>query len=164
MEVVFADAFYFIALYSETDEHHQRALQVGLSNFKKLVTTEYVLIEFADALAGTRHRKNADAIIQLLYTDPAFEVVGANTALLQAGLRLYTSRHDKEWSLTDCISFLVMKQRGITEALTHDHHFMVCSPKLVPSDMRVPNRPDGPERTLHERQKAHSGTDHWQVA
>jgi predicted nucleic acid-binding protein len=123
MEIVFADAFYFIALYSETDEHHQRALQVGQSNFKKIVTTEYVLIEFADAMAGTRHRKNANAMIQLVFTDSAFEVVEANTDLLRAGLRLYTSRLDKEWSLTDCISFVVMTQRGVVHALTHDHHF-----------------------------------------
>jgi uncharacterized protein len=33
------------------------------------------------------------------------------------------SRRDKEWSLTDCISFVVMKERGLTEALTADHHF-----------------------------------------
>jgi hypothetical protein len=37
--------------------------------------------------------------------------------------RLFRDRPDKEWSLVDCLSFVVMTERGITEALTTDHHF-----------------------------------------
>ena len=42
---------------------------------------------------------------------------------MEEGLGLYESRPDKEWSLTDCISFVVMKKEGIVEALTEDRHF-----------------------------------------
>ncbi len=47
----------------------------------------------------------------------------ASIHLLEQGLALYTRRSDKDWSLTDCISFVVMKAEGIEEALTGDHHF-----------------------------------------
>ena len=52
-----------------------------------------------------------------------FEVVGLDPKVQQAGFDLYESRLDKDWSLTDCVSFAVMTQRGLTEALTADHHF-----------------------------------------
>ena len=52
-----------------------------------------------------------------------FEVVGFDPKVQQAGFELYESRLDKDWSLTDCVSFAVMTQRGLTEALTADHHF-----------------------------------------
>jgi predicted nucleic acid-binding protein len=52
-----------------------------------------------------------------------FEVVGFDPKVQQAGFDLYESRLDKDWSLTDCVSFAVMTQRGLTEALTADHHF-----------------------------------------
>ena len=50
-------------------------------------------------------------------------MVWSERSLFEAGLRLYASRRDTEWSLTDCISFVVMKQHNLTEALTADHHF-----------------------------------------
>jgi predicted nucleic acid-binding protein len=55
--------------------------------------------------------------------DPRFTTIPANPQLYDQGLDLYRSRPDKDWSLTDCISFTVMRQRGISEALTGDHHF-----------------------------------------
>jgi len=55
--------------------------------------------------------------------DPAFRVVRATTELIERGKELYRRRPDKEWPLTDCISFVVMQDEGLTEALTGDHHF-----------------------------------------
>ena len=55
--------------------------------------------------------------------DSSAVVVPAETDLFRRGLDLYHNRPDKEWSLTDSISFVVMKDRGLTEALTGDHHF-----------------------------------------
>ena len=55
--------------------------------------------------------------------DPYTEVVPETTDLFKEGLKLYSSRPDKGWSLTDCLSFVVMKERGILDALTSDHHF-----------------------------------------
>ena len=52
-----------------------------------------------------------------------FQIVGFEPAIYEAGYELYTSRTDKDWSLTDCLSFAVMNQRGLLESLTADHHF-----------------------------------------
>ena len=55
--------------------------------------------------------------------DPTAIVVAPDVRLYDAGLRLYADRLDKNWSVTDCISFLAMRERRIVEALTTDHHF-----------------------------------------
>ena len=47
----------------------------------------------------------------------------ATSELFERGLALYNARPDKEWSLTDCISFVVMADEGLTDALTGDRHF-----------------------------------------
>lgn len=50
-------------------------------------------------------------------------MVGPDAGLFRAGTNLFRLRHDKPWSLTDCLSFTVMKREGLTEALTADQHF-----------------------------------------
>jgi len=62
-------------------------------------------------------------ICNVIETDAAFQLVRATSDLIQRGKKLYRDRADKEWPLTDCISFVVMHDRGLSEALTADHHF-----------------------------------------
>lgn len=50
-------------------------------------------------------------------------IVAASPELMHRGIELYEARSDKDWSLTDCTSFIVMQDRGLTDALTGDHHF-----------------------------------------
>jgi uncharacterized protein len=88
-----------------------------------LVTTDWVLIELADAMCRARHRVLAAEFIRDLRDDSRITIVPLSSELLQAGFDLYAARNDKDWSLTDCISFVVMRERGLTEALTADHHF-----------------------------------------
>jgi uncharacterized protein len=87
------------------------------------VTTEWVLLEFADAFALAKTKPFAVEAIKRIHRLPMFVVVGFETAVHQAGFTLYEGRSDKDWSLTDCVSFAVMKERGLSEALTADHHF-----------------------------------------
>jgi len=61
-------------------------------------------------------------LFRLLTTHPAVEIVSGDE-WLRRGLHLFERRRDKAWSLTDCISFAVMTDRGLTDALTGDHHF-----------------------------------------
>ena len=121
--MIFADAFYFIALLNDADEHHEDA--VALSSVKQaiLVTTDYVLLEVADALAPTRQRTQVEGFIQFVRSSSRIDVVPGDRDLFEAGLALFASRRDKQWSLTDCISFVIMESREIKDALTHDHHF-----------------------------------------
>ncbi|MCI0457911.1 MAG: PIN domain-containing protein [Gemmataceae bacterium] len=123
MNAVFADTFYFIALLSTSDEGHAQAVEWTRQFTGRIVTTEWVLTELADGLATSRQRTQFEATRRKLLTGVSTEVVPLDRALYEQGVALYVARPDKEWSLTDCISFVVMQQEGIYEALTGDHHF-----------------------------------------
>ncbi len=123
MSVVFADTFYFIALSNPSDGHHAAAVRAAESLKSRLLTTHYVLIEVADALSAPRFRADVAGFLRQLAIDPGTEIIGPNIPLYERGLELYAQRLDKAWSLTDCTSFVVMTERGLTEALTGDAHF-----------------------------------------
>jgi uncharacterized protein len=123
MKTVFADTFYYLAFVGERDSQHDRALQFSREYVGRTVTTAWVVTEVADALAAPDQRPNFLALLELLRADTALTIVPPSESLFQRGLELYAARLDKGWSLTDCISFVVMEEHEITEALTGDHHF-----------------------------------------
>jgi uncharacterized protein len=123
MNLYFADAFYFLALLNPRDQANARATAISGSLAGKIFTTEYILIEVADAFSRPPDRPRFLALLELLANDPSFEITPASEILVTEGIDLYRSRPDKEWSLTDCLSFVVMTSRGITQALTGDIHF-----------------------------------------
>ena len=87
------------------------------------VTTEFVLVELGDSLNKPPLREEFKAVCALVQSTPSFRLVGASHELLQRGLALYHERPYKEWQLTDCISFVVMENEGLSDALTGDRHF-----------------------------------------
>ena len=120
---VFADTFALIAWLNPRDHAHAK-VAAYLDGFTgRLVTTEWVLVEVADALSAPEARATAVAFLQAVRADPLFDVVGYLPAVYRAGFDLFAARPDKAWSLTDCISFGVMREHGLSEALTADHHF-----------------------------------------
>ena len=123
MSGVFADTFYFLALLNPRDEKHAAVRAWSRESESEVVTTDYVLVEVADGMAHSRRRTQAAELVESLRSMPGFRVIEADTALLRRGLALYADRPDKEWSLTDCISFVVMEREGLREALTGDRHF-----------------------------------------
>jgi predicted nucleic acid-binding protein len=90
---------------------------------RRLLTTEFVLIEVGDGLAAIHFRARAVALIAALRNNPWVEIEPVSSALVDESLRLFATRSDKEWGITDCTSFVVMNQRGVVEALTTDDHF-----------------------------------------
>lgn len=122
MRRLFADSFYFIALLNESDAAHERAAQFSRVNSAELAT-RWVLAEVADAFSDTAWRSNAGEFVAFVLSTPGFTVADDRAELFKRGLHLYRQRPDKGWSLTDCISFVVMGDERITEALTGDHHF-----------------------------------------
>jgi hypothetical protein len=122
MKKVFADTFYFLALLNQRDEAHAAAVEQAAA-IEQLVTTDWVLTELADGLASSRQRHMFAQTRQELQADNDVLIVPFDASLNEAGIQLYAARPDKSWSLTDCISFVVMQREGITEALTGDHHF-----------------------------------------
>jgi predicted nucleic acid-binding protein len=88
-----------------------------------MVTTAWIVTELANALAKGPNRRSFADLLEDLQTDERVRIIPADSGLFESGLRLYLSRMDKDWSLTDCISFVVMEQMGLTNALTGDRHF-----------------------------------------
>jgi uncharacterized protein len=123
MTTVFADTTYYIALANARDALHDRAVAF-LSGFSgRIVTTDYVLLEVANFHRRVAFRQAFLDLLETIRSDPDTDVVPAGPDLYQAGLDLFADRPDKDWSLTDCLSFVVMTDRGLTDALTSDHHF-----------------------------------------
>ncbi|HEY4688119.1 MAG TPA: PIN domain-containing protein [Anaerolineae bacterium] len=123
---VFLDTAYAIALSSPNDLFHHHAMQLAdrmEAEGTSLVTTRAVLLEIGNALSRQRHRDAAVRLLDALEADPEVEITPLSEPLYAQALRLYRERPDKEWGLTDCVSFVVMQERGITEALTTDEHF-----------------------------------------
>lgn len=119
----FADAYFYIALLNKKDPHHQWARTIASVKTNRYVTTRFVLMEVADALCAPAHRAKVAELHQHLQTDPNTETIPATEELAYKGLELYGSRLDKDWSLTDCTSFIVMRDEGLMQALTGDAHF-----------------------------------------
>jgi len=123
LEKIFLDTVYIAALVNEEDQYHPIAANLaGQYDDHLLVTTEAVLVEVGNGMAR-RYKREAIAVIDELLTSKNVEVVWMTKPLFMEGLTLYKKYQDKEWGLTDCISFVVMKQKGIRLALTFDQHF-----------------------------------------
>lgn len=123
MNPVFADAFYFVARLNRHDQHHERVLAFSRDFRARMITTDLVLLEVADALARSESRPRVADFIRHVRQSAACEVVPASRELLDRALEVYHRHADKEWTLTDCASFVVMRERGLANALTGDRHF-----------------------------------------
>lgn len=124
MKPVFADSYYYVALLNRHDAGHQQAVKLSQVSYMPAVTTDWVLTEVANATSRAEQRGGFQVLYQQLVADPALTIIPASRDLFLAGLDLFFQRDDKNWSLTDCISFVVMKSAGLTDALTSDHHFI----------------------------------------
>ncbi len=120
----FVDAGYWIALANVRDDLHQRARLLARSLPGSLITTEAVLLEVGASLARLATRGAATNLLLSIRAQPAIDVVALSPELLSRAFALYAARPDKEWGLTDYISFVEMQDRGITEALAADQHFV----------------------------------------
>jgi predicted nucleic acid-binding protein len=120
----FVDAGHWIALLHARDTLHQRALRLNAEIGGLLVTTDALLAEVGDWMARPPLRAQAITFLDRVHANPNVEIVHVDARLFARGVALYTARPDKEWGLTDCISFVVMEERGITEALAADIHFV----------------------------------------
>ena len=120
---VFADTSFFAAIVNERDALHAQAKKAAAFQTDPSLTTEFVLLEVANFGTRGRQREVFATLIANLRRSPDVEIVPASAELFARGLDLFCQRPDKHWSLTDCISFVVMRERGLTDALTSDHHF-----------------------------------------
>ena len=124
IERLFVDTAYVQALSNVRDQMHDRARAlVARAETAEQWTTEAVLVEIGDGLAAY-DRRFAATFIRACLIRARVRVIPVDRPILLKALALFESRRDKEWGLTDCISFVVMSQYGIASALTADRHFV----------------------------------------
>ena len=121
----FLDTAYVLALLNPKDTYHKyaKALLPSIHSAREVWLTEAVLIEIANALASS-NRSAAVAFINSCYVTPNVRIISVDSKLLKRAINLYENRGDKEWGLTDCISFIVMDDNDLTVAFTADDHFV----------------------------------------
>lgn len=126
MRTVFADSGYWIAMQYPGDELHERAKAVTaqLGN-ARIVTSQMVLVEFLTFMGvrGELLRQAAVSVVRRLEEDADVEILPLSSDQFSSAFDLYSSRLDKNWSITDCASFIIMEKMSITEALAHDQDF-----------------------------------------
>ncbi len=123
---VLLDTSFVVALENKDDPHHERAKALDDELLKQdalLVLHWGILLEIADGYARVGRRARGMQLLAMFEGEDGYDLVSITDSLLQAALSLYRARPDKDWGLTDCISFVPMKQEEITEALTADIHF-----------------------------------------
>jgi predicted nucleic acid-binding protein len=120
----FIDTVYILALLNPRDRWHRKAVELSKSVRAPLVTSHAVLTEVADALSHPNRRIWACEAIADLRSDPDVCCIAVDERTFAAALGLYRDRPDKDWSLTDCISFVLMREQKLTDALTADAHFV----------------------------------------
>jgi uncharacterized protein len=121
------DTVYVQALLNRNDQYHAKAKDLfpSVKAASMVLITEAVLLEIGNALSAVEHRQSAASFINGCYAgkDRNLCVVPVDTKLIKRSLELFEKRSDKDWSLTDCISFMVMEDNKVEQAVTADRHF-----------------------------------------
>jgi predicted nucleic acid-binding protein len=117
------DTGYVLALANKEDKYHALAQATRDVIPPPYLMTEGVLVEIGNAFSRQRWRSLGVSMLNRLRESPELEIVPVDSALLERAITLYGARMDKEWGLTDCISFVVMRERELTHVLTTDRHF-----------------------------------------
>lgn len=123
-ERTFIDTLFVVALVNQRDQYHGRAMELA-DRFEgqPFLITDAVLLEIGNALARN-YKEQAIEILEDFLTADDVQMVRLTQALFDEAFTLYKTHRDKEWGLTDCVSFVVMRQEGVIEALTFDQHFV----------------------------------------
>lgn len=124
--LVFVDTSAWLALINKSDVFHVKAKNIRDSLLRdniQFIVTDYVIVEVANSLSKIPWRSSAIQLINSIQLSGNIRLVEINKEIYNEAWELYSNRTDKEWGLTDCASFVVMKRYAITVAFTNDHHF-----------------------------------------
>ena len=121
--MIFADTYYYLAILNDREQGHHKAVELSKNLRGRVLTTEWIIAELGDACSEIERRPRFLAVLDIMKSDQDLQILPATSAGLDTGIELFSNRADKQWPLTDCISFEAMREHGVTEALTADHHF-----------------------------------------
>jgi predicted nucleic acid-binding protein len=120
---VFLDTGYLLALLNTRDKYHEAAVILAETVQPPYITSEAILLEIGNALSRPPYRRLGIQALTELRENDQYRVVPVDSDLIARGFDLFRTRLDKAWGLTDCISFVIMQELGLTHALTADQHF-----------------------------------------
>ena len=132
MSVVFVDTSFYQALLNPRDQWHRAAIEFSADIRENTVTSEYVLCELGALMSPIQLRRLFVGFVEILQATAEVEILSASPEYFRTGLDLFAQRTDKAWSLTDCVSFTQMRDRGIADALSFDRHFEQAGFRLLP--------------------------------
>lgn len=123
-ERIFIDTWFILALLNARDAHHAEAKRLlpRIRSAAALITTDAILLEACNGLAKY-NRAGGAQFARACYADPRFDVIQVDRGLMGTALSQYEGVSDKGWGLTDCLSFVVMREHDIQLVATRDHHF-----------------------------------------
>lgn len=136
MNAAFLDSGFLIALESSGDQNHRTAADYWSSHRGHpavFVTTSFVLDEVLTWFNNRGHHAKAVQVGEWILQSRLVELVQIDEALLQEAWAYFRRHADKRYSFTDCVSFIVMRQRGISTALSFDHHFEQAGFQIAPT-------------------------------
>jgi len=134
IEAIFVDRFAWIATINKSDNYHEICLGILeelLNNQAKLITTNYVVVETINALSKVEFRKTVIEFIDKLEKSPSVQIIRITDEIYNNAWTFYKQRMDKDWGITDCTSFEVMRAFNVKKAFTNDKHFEQAGYSLV---------------------------------
>lgn len=123
MKYTFADTSFYVATTNKRDALHAHAMALAEQLDGQILTTDFVVVELGNFFSDSPDRQSFLNLMSDFESDPWTTVLPATRELLRRGVELFSRRPDKDWPVTECISFVVMEDHGLTEALTADRHF-----------------------------------------
>ncbi len=120
----FLDTSFVLSLINPRDSYHKKAkeLLIQLRTAHEVLVREAVLTEIGNSLACSNRSATVN-FINSCYVTANLKVISVDNALFRHAVKFYHTHKDKQWGLTDCISFIVMQDHSLTEAFTTDEHF-----------------------------------------
>ncbi|SRR6266700_3953326 len=116
----------FFALWDAADEHHTRALRLQSElarRRRQFLTSDYIVDETVTLLLVRHSHTAASDFLQTVTTTEWLQLEWVDSDRFHAAANLFIRHHDKEWSFTDCVSFVLMRELGVQDSFTTDHHF-----------------------------------------
>lgn len=135
METLFANSSFFVAYHDSKDENHQPA-QALVRGFEGrpvlLVTTDYLFDEVITVLLVRNNKHIAIQAGKAMLEESNIELVRIDEELFNEAWEIFQRFQNKEWSFTDCTSYMVMKKLNIGTGISFDKHFKQFGVRVVP--------------------------------